>query len=201
MNSHADLLRVARTRECNTQQSAIERATSPQHPAQQPTLKAAALLVLARNNARNNDEQQRLTATQQQQNHLRQLAASEGMPDDVIGAYLRALDRGAVMDRGIAPAEYTQAVHCAGCGPVWLWRGAPTRLLACPWCFRRKAGKAFPRPAVTCGNCTHYLPDRLNPLAGVGGCRAETGLSRWPMARHRCAAHVPTDRNEGGEPA
>lgn len=129
------------------------------------------------------------------------MAACGELSDDTLRAYLRALDRGTVMKRGIAPAEYTQAAHCAGCGPVWLWQGAPARVLACPWCFRRKAGKALPRPKVTCGDCIHYLPDPLNPQAGAGGCGAGTGRARWPMARHLCDAHAPTDPNDGGEPA
>lgn len=77
------------------------------------------------------------------------IATCAGLPDDTLRIYLRARACGEVMDAGSVPEAYTQASHCAGCGPVWLWRGAPTRLLACPWCFRRKAGKAFPRPAVT----------------------------------------------------
>lgn len=78
--------------------------------------------------------------------HGGDVAACTGLDDDVLRAYLRALDRGAVMDAGIAPAGYTQAAHCEGCGPVWLWQGAPARVIACPWCFRRNAGKALPRP-------------------------------------------------------
>lgn len=74
------------------------------------------------------------------------LAACVGLADAQLVAYLRALDRGMIMDRGIAPDGYMQAAHCDGCGPVWLWQGAPPRILACPWCFRRKAGKALPRP-------------------------------------------------------
>jgi hypothetical protein len=66
-------------------------------------------------------------------------------------AYLRALHRGADMDAGIVPASYTQAAHCDGCGPVWLWPEAPSRLIACPWCFRRKAGRPIPRPPASRG--------------------------------------------------
>ena len=60
--------------------------------------------------------------------------------------YLHVLEKGEAMDRGEVPKAYTQPVTCSGCGPVWLWPGAPARLIACPWCFRRKAGKRFPQP-------------------------------------------------------
>lgn len=83
--------------------------------------------------------------------HADDVAACEGLPDETLLAYLRALDRGTIMDAGIAPEGYTQAAHCDGCGPVWLWQGAPDHLVACPWCFRRKACKPLPRPQVTCG--------------------------------------------------
>ena len=39
-------------------------------------------------------------------------------------------------------------------------------LSAGPWCFRRKAGKSFARPLVTCGECRHFLPDTINPAGG-----------------------------------
>lgn len=50
------------------------------------------------------------------------------------------------MDAGEVPDGYTKPCHCAGCGPVLLWPGCPDRVRACPWCFRRKAGKTIPRP-------------------------------------------------------
>lgn len=74
------------------------------------------------------------------------VAACNGLPDDTLRAYLRALQRGAIMDAGTVPEGYTQAVHCGGCGPVWLWQGSPARVIACPWCFRRKAGRTVPQP-------------------------------------------------------
>lgn len=128
------------------------------------------------------------------------LVACIGLPDDALRTYLRALDRGAVMDRGIAPERYTQAAHCDGCGPVWLWQGAPARVLACPWCFRRKAGKALPRPKVRCGDCRHYRPDPLNPQAGMGSCALGAARAYWPMKRHRCAEHALTENRakQGG---
>ena len=75
------------------------------------------------------------------------LAACHGWPVDVLRAYLLALDWGATMDAGRTPPGYTMPASCRGCGPVWLWPGAPAHVIACPWCFRRNAGKAIPRPA------------------------------------------------------
>jgi hypothetical protein len=75
------------------------------------------------------------------------VAACANLPDDTLRAYLRALVRGQGMDRGELPAEYTRVCHCDACGPVWLWPTCPDRVKACPWCFRRKAGRPFPQPA------------------------------------------------------
>lgn len=63
-------------------------------------------------------------------------------------AYLRALVASSEMDSGLIPASWggRQVANCSGCGDVWLWPGAPSRAVACLWCFRRKAGKAIPRP-------------------------------------------------------
>lgn len=58
--------------------------------------------------------------------------------------YLLSLDISeAVMD-GRVPKAYTHAAQCRGCGSVWLW--AAVSVIACPWCFRRAAGKPIPRP-------------------------------------------------------
>ena len=128
--------------------------------------------------------------------HADDVAACTDLPDPALRAYLRALGRGTVLDRGIAPDGYTQPAHCAGCGPVWLWQGAPVRVVACPWCFRRQAGKALPRPQVTCRTCRHYLPDALNPQAGMGGCGLGAARAYWPMKRHRCGEHAPIENSE-----
>lgn len=112
------------------------------------------------------------------------VTACAGESDDTLRAYLRALERDAGMDAGIVPFDWQATAHCEGCGPVHLW--APLRVIACPWCFRRKAGKRIPRPQVRCGDCIHYLPDPLNPAAGVGSCMAGRS-ARWPMQGHECA--------------
>lgn len=75
-----------------------------------------------------------------------ELACCEGLPDDTLRAYLRALQRGRVMDGGIVPDGYSQPAKCAGCGPVLLWPGSPPEVNACPWCFRRRAGRPIPHP-------------------------------------------------------
>ncbi len=116
--------------------------------------------------------------------HADDAAACAGESDDTLRAYLRGLAEQHGMDAGIVPPEWTTAAHCEGCGPVWLWPDA-ARVRACPWCFRRKAGKTFPRPRVACGDCRHYMPDPLNPDAGVGTC-GQGKAARWPMQAHRC---------------
>ncbi len=80
-------------------------------------------------------------------------AAGEDWPDvrdrpEALEALAVALETRAMRDRGEVPAHYTRAALCASCGPVWLWEGAPERVLGCPWCFNRAAGKPIPRPPV-----------------------------------------------------
>lgn len=122
-----------------------------------------------------------------------QLAALDGAG---VRAYARALSRSAEMDAGTIPEDYTQAALCEGCGPVWLWEGAPSRAKGCPWCFRRKAGRTFARPPVACGDCLHFGRDAVHPAAGIGACalglsyrRSEVG--RYPMARRECGDFRP----------
>lgn len=110
--------------------------------------------------------------------------------DATLRAYLQALARREEMDRGLAPSGYIHTVHCDGCGPVLLWPDCPPTLKACPWCFRRKAGKSVPRPCVRCGDCRHHRPDPLNPAAGVGECAAGAE-PRWPMQAHPCELMRP----------
>ena len=76
------------------------------------------------------------------------LRECHGLSDDTLRDWLRLRDHGARMDAGQAPLGYSKAVQCAGCGPVLLWPTCPERVAACPWCFRRKAGKAIPRPSI-----------------------------------------------------
>lgn len=110
-------------------------------------------------------------------------ATCAGLPDDTLRAYLWALNRNRQMERGLPPVDWQAVAHCEGCGPVH-WHRAE-RLRACPWCFRRRAGKPIPRPLVRCGDCRHFTPDTVNPAAGVGTCAAGNA-ARWPMQPHRC---------------
>ena len=109
-----------------------------------------------------------------------------GESDETLTAYLRALDAAARMDAGMAPTGWTAARYCRLCGPVLLWPGCPPIVQACPWCFRRKAGRYVPRPQVQCADCVHFIRNELNPAGGGGDCAKDRG-GHWPMQRHRCA--------------
>lgn len=122
--------------------------------------------------------------------HAEDLAACEGLDDNALRTYLRLLERSERIATGQQPPELIQAAHCDGCGPVWLHEGAPERVRACAWCFRRKAGKAIPRPPVACGSCAHFMPDPINPTGGAGDCSLSLS-ARWPNARHVCPGHSP----------
>lgn len=65
---------------------------------------------------------------------------------DMLHALADAIHTRRLRTRGEVPPDYTHACECAGCGPVWLWPGTPARVLGCPWCFNRAAGKPIPRP-------------------------------------------------------
>lgn len=80
------------------------------------------------------------------------VAACEGHADDGLRGCLRALVARERMDAGMVPLEWGEPVArtCEGCGPVLLWPGCPATVKACPWCFRRAAGKPIPR---VCGGC------------------------------------------------
>ena len=116
--------------------------------------------------------------------HADDVAACAGLSDDTLRAYLRGLERNAGMEAGIVPLGWDAVAHCEGCGPVHLWE--PLRVVACPWCFRRKAGNRIPRPLVTCGDCRHYSPDIVNPDAGMGTCALGPARAYWPMKAHPC---------------
>lgn len=83
------------------------------------------------------------------------LDACEGLPDNVLGAYVRALEDEAERMAGRVPRRETAAIMCVRCGPVWappevaaalpVVKGMP-RALGCPWCHVRKKGMQIPRP-------------------------------------------------------
>lgn len=74
------------------------------------------------------------------------LRACADLPRDALRTFLCALARAQRMAAGDVPEGWTHAADCAGCGPVLLWPHAPASIIACPWCWHRKAGRAIPRP-------------------------------------------------------
>jgi hypothetical protein len=109
-----------------------------------------------------------------------------GLHDDVLAGYVRGLERDERMAAGRLPPGWDFAATCEGCGPVWLPEGSPPLVIACPWCWHRKAGTTLPRPPVSCGECRHFLPDAINPEAGIGRCGLTAKPSNYPMALHEC---------------
>lgn len=78
----------------------------------------------------------------------KEVAGCAGHGDTALRVYLDALQARTFLDRGVVPPVWGEpvAVTCEGCGPVLLWPGCPPEVKACPWCFRRKAGKPVARP-------------------------------------------------------
>ena len=118
--------------------------------------------------------------------------ACAGESDETLTAYLRALDAAARMDAGQPPTGWDAVRYCRLCGPVLLWPDCPPIVLACPWCFRRKAGRHVPRPQVQCADCVHFIRCERNPLGGCGDCAKGRG-GHWPKQRHRCDGFEPAE--------
>jgi len=120
-----------------------------------------------------------------------------GLSDDVLRAYVLALRDSLHRERGRCPEGETARAMCKHCGPIWLSTEvaacAPAvdgwpQVLGCPWCHVKNR-RAIPRPEVTCGECTFFERDRINPDGGLGRCGA--GLepeTPYPHARRQCEA-------------
>ena len=63
---------------------------------------------------------------------------------ELLEAFAHAVRTRRMRERGEVPPEYTNIAECAGCGSVPLWKGSPSRVLACPWCFNRLRGQPVP---------------------------------------------------------
>ncbi|MFT4196757.1 MAG: hypothetical protein QM601_02400 [Pseudoxanthomonas sp.] len=111
-----------------------------------------------------------------------EVAACGGHPDHGLRGYLRALDAGTFLDRGIPPPAWGTPVTriCEGCGPVLLWAESPPTVKACPWCFRRKAGKPIATGCTHCGGlrgCTRCRRHKENLPSLIGLVRID---GRYP---------------------
>ena len=127
------------------------------------------------------------------------LVAYGAVPDALLAEYVGSMVTTAERQAGRVPAGDTAAIHCQGCGPVWVHPSIATmlptvagwpRALGCPWCAVRRAGQYIPRPKVTCENCRHFTADTINPGAGMGDCGQGHG-SPYPMQRRACAHFDP----------
>lgn len=129
-----------------------------------------------------------------------QLAA---LPDAALKAYVSALADDAERRAGRVPQGDTAMLLCRSCGPVYVHpaiaaampsvAGIP-RALGCPWCFIPKDGRmAIPRPSVTCGSCTHFIPDAINPQGGAGRCKLgiQPGRTPHPFTPQYCGKWRP----------
>ena len=67
---------------------------------------------------------------------------------ELLAAFRALVECNQTRRAGRRPAHWTQATECKDCGCVWLWPGAPARVLGCPWCFNRASGLPIPRPPI-----------------------------------------------------
>ena len=51
-------------------------------------------------------------------------------------------------EKGEVPHHYTATTICMSCGPVPIWEGCEPKVVGCPWCLNRAAGRPLPRVIV-----------------------------------------------------
>jgi hypothetical protein len=90
----------------------------------------------------------------------RDLRACGGLSRHTLSAFLRALARSQGMAAGRVPVGWRRIAECDGCGPVLLWLDAPATVVACPWCWHRKAGHAIPKPRAPRPQTSRKHPSR-----------------------------------------
>lgn len=125
----------------------------------------------------------------------------EGLPHDVLLAYVLTLADADLRERGKCPRDETAPALCRHCGPIWI---APevaamapivdgwARVLGCPWCHVKNR-KPLPRPVVACSACNHFQRDKINPRDGIGSCSMGCDHERplFPNASRKCHAFQP----------
>ena len=125
----------------------------------------------------------------------------EGLPHDVLLAYVLALADADLRERGKCPRDETAPALCRHCGPIWI---APevaamapivdgwARVLGCPWCHVKNR-KPLPRPAVTCSACKQFQRDKINPRDGIGTCLQNVDQEKplFPNADRKCQVFQP----------
>lgn len=156
MGALSDLLHIANHANSANGPTSLGRDSHDSHDSQ-----------LHRSDAALSDSQdsQHSHADPQLREALQKAAAIEGLPPDLVNelddvdisacvgasldelrVFLRALARTQRIAAGGVPEGWTHAASCADCGPVLLWKDAPASVIACPWCWHRKAGRTIPRP-------------------------------------------------------
>lgn len=124
------------------------------------------------------------------------VVACAGYNDTELRGYLHALAAAERLDRGLPPLEWGEPVAriCKGCGPVLLWAECPPVVAACPWCFRRRAGKPIARPREGYGRRLPLEPPRTRCTANwrqdhVHGPAGGGALKVWTDSGCRPAVH------------
>jgi hypothetical protein len=70
------------------------------------------------------------------------------------------------------------------------------RLLGCAWCHIKER-HLIPRPPVICGDCEHFVRDKINPSCGMGRCGARCDPDRpWPEAKQDCGRFEPSGNQQ-----
>jgi hypothetical protein len=118
--------------------------------------------------------------------------------NDALAAFARSLVQRREMDQGKRPAHYTEHATCKQCGPIWLWFSG--RMLGCPWCWNRAAGRPIPRPKpVQCGDCAHFERIAHPHLGHCAKGEPEVIAGLWDTDLRGCARWLPSKQNQGVE--
>lgn len=101
-------------------------------------------------------------------------------------AFAKSLVDRRTMDEGLRPVHYNKHAECLHCGPIWLW--IEKKVLGCPWCWNRKAGRPIPRPVpVKCEDCANFKPAPHPYLGHCASGEPEPPAGLWKTDARWCS--------------
>lgn len=113
-------------------------------------VKALATRVLLRNQQRNRHATESCAVVASDATDELRQAAGKDWPELAANpvllecfAHMVAIRK--MRERGEVPPSYTATTICAHCGPVPIFPGVAEKVLGCPWCFNRVAGRPVPK--------------------------------------------------------